>query len=76
MLRGDYIYFNIVTSAMSIRLLLTLNSVAKLLTSRLPLDFSCKKNCEENEPQIRLNCVTLMQKQADFFFLARGYKGS
>lgn len=47
MLRGDYIYFNILTSAVSICLLLyqalILNSVAKLLTSHLPLDSSCRK---------------------------------
>lgn len=70
MLRGDYIYFNPVTSAVQICVLLhralTLNSVAKLLTRHLPLKSSCRESAAD-ERRIRLRRAAVMQQQAQFF---------
>lgn len=44
MSRGDYIYFNIMTTAVALLAVLTLNSVAKSLTSDLPPGFQLQES--------------------------------
>lgn len=58
MSRGDYIYFNIVTAVLSPLPELTLNSVAKSLTSDLPPgSYRTAKRVTPPPPRIRLNCA-------------------